>query len=431
MTYAAALEFLYGLQKHGVKLGLERILALLRRLGNPQRRFAALHVGGTNGKGSTAAMAASILQAAGFRVGLYTSPHLVAFNERIRVNGVVVTDEEIIELTERVSQMVDTTLETTFFECTTAMAFQYFAGQQVDIAVVEVGMGGRFDATNVIMPVASAITTVALDHQAYLGETVGAIAFEKAGIIKPGIPVVAGRLNPEALAVIQETATMRRAPLYCLADAFRAEGESGDRFRYAGMSRTWEDLPSPLAGLHQLDNAACALAMLELVSDRGWPISEESVREGLGGVKWEGRLEVIERKPLVVLDGAHNPDAGRVVADYLTRYRADHRGSRIIVVLSMMRDKDQRGFLQSILPAVDELILTRVQLDRAATVQELREAAAGSKGTIHESPSSSDALSLARRLASPDDLICVTGSLMLVGEVKALVRGCVLSSLRG
>jgi dihydrofolate synthase/folylpolyglutamate synthase len=183
--------------------------------------------------------------------------------------------------------------------------------------------------------------------------------------------------------------------------------------------------------MHQLDNTACALAVLELASNRGFPISEEAVQSGLRTVQWEGRLEIIERSPWVLLDGAHNPDAARVVANYLTRHRADHPGSRIIVVLSMMRDKDHRGFFRLILPSADELVLTRAQLDRAATVQELRDALAGWDGVIHESPSPSDALSLARRLASPDDLICVTGSLMLVGEVKALVRGCVLSSLRG
>ncbi|MGH7230950.1 MAG: bifunctional folylpolyglutamate synthase/dihydrofolate synthase [Nitrospiraceae bacterium] len=430
MSYAATLHYLYGLQKHGVKLGLETTWSLLRAFGDPQQRYAALHVGGTNGKGSTATMAASILRAAGYRVGLYTSPHLVAFNERISVNGDAISDQEIVKLTERLRGAVGITIDPTFFEFTTVMAFQYFADQRVDLAVVEVGMGGRFDATNVLTPLVSVITNVALDHQAYLGHTVGAIAHEKAGIIKPGLPVVVGRLNHEASAVLAVAASERRAPLYRLNEAFHIEGDSVEAFRYDGMARSFSDLSCPLRGRHQLDNAACALAMLELASQE-FRISEDAVRLGLQAVRWEGRLEIVERRPLLVLDGAHNPAAATVVGDYLARHRSEHPGSRVILVVSLMRDKDHHGFFQAVLPSADDVVLTRAQLDRAATIEELLGAVGGWRGIVHGSPSPSDALALARRLASAGDLICVTGSLMLVGEVKALLRGCVLSSLRG
>ncbi len=430
-SYAETLHFLYGLQKHGVKLGLETVASLLRRLGDPQTRYPVLHIGGTNGKGSTAAMTASILQASGLRIALYTSPHLVAFNERIRVNGETIGNEEIVDLTVRLRRVAGATLDPTFFEFTTAMAFQYFADRAADVAVLEVGMGGRFDATNVVTPLVSAITNVALDHQAYLGETVGAIAFEKAGIVKPQVPLVVGRLSPGAATVIESVAVERQAPAFRLNKEFRVEGNSMAEFGYAGMQWSFAHLSCPLPGAHQLDNAGCSLATLELASDHGFHVSEDAVRAGLRSVQLEGRLETVERQPLLVLDGAHNPAAGRALADHLARHRRAHPESRIILVVSMMRDKDRLGFFQAVLPVTDEVVLTRAQLDRAATVEELRDTLGDWSGEVTESPSPAEALTLARKLASPDDLICVTGSLMLVGDIKALLRGCVLSSLRG
>ncbi len=430
LSYLESLEFLYGLQQHGIKLELETIQALLSRLGRPQERYQTLHVAGTNGKGSTAAMVAAMLRAAGWRVGLYTSPHLVDLRERICVNGVQIAEHAVAELTERLRD-VQSSLRPTFFEFTTAMALQHFSDTAVDVAVVEVGMGGRFDATNVIVPLVSAITNVALDHQQYLGTTVGAIAFEKAGIIKPGVPVVTGRLCPEAAEVVERAAGERMAPVYRLNAAFAVKGQTTDGFRYDGVRVSYPNLSCPLLGLHQLDNAACALAVVELAAMRGFRVSEDDVRAGLATVSWEGRLEFVEQRPAVLLDGAHNPAAARVVEAFVTSYRVRHPGCRVILVLGMMRDKDREGFLRILLPVANAVVLTQAQTPRAASVEELGTSIEPGEVPVHLAPLPADALALAKRLASSQDLICVTGSLMLVGEVKALLRGCGLSPIRG
>jgi dihydrofolate synthase/folylpolyglutamate synthase len=435
MSYSAALEFLQGLQNHGIKLGLESIQALLGRLGNPQDRYRTIHIGGTNGKGSTAAMAAAMLQAAGYQVGLYTSPHLIDFRERIRINGDPIPDDSVSQLTDHVRAALRDTIGKeilpTFFEFTTALAFQHFAEAGVDVAVIEVGLGGRFDATNTVQPMLSVITNVALDHQEYLGDNVGAIAFEKAGIIKDGVPVVAGRLSAEAAEVVEAVATDRGAPIFRLARDFRVAGDPLEGFHYEGVQRSYRDLSSPLAGLHQLDNAACALAALELASDLGLPASEQAIRDGLRATQWEGRLEVVERHPTLLLDGAHNPAAAEAVAGYLASYRRVHPTSRVILIIGMMRDKDRTGFLRRLLPLADELVLTQASIPRAASVEELAAALDAEVGTAQTVPHPAEALALARRLASSEDLICVTGSLLLVGEMKALLRGCGLSPIRG
>ena len=430
-SYSATLDFLYGLQRHGIKLGLDAIRTLLERSGRPQDRYLSLHIGGTNGKGSTAAMAASVLQAAGYRVGLYTSPHLIDFRERIRVNGVPVPEDCVHELTEHLREASGESLSPTFFEFTTAMALLHFADSAVDVAVLEVGMGGRFDATNVVVPAGVAITNVALDHQAYLGDTLEAIAFEKAGIIKPAVPVVVGRLDRSADEVIARVAAERGARGYRFGSDFRWEGEGSSRFRYHGLARSLTDLACPLEGGHQVDNAACALAMIEVAAPAGIRVSDHAMRQGIRSVRWEGRLEIAETRPFLVFDGAHNPAAAAAVAAYLEGFRREHPRSRIVAVIGMMRDKDQGGFFSAILPTVDEVVLTEPHLARAATVGELCASLDHRPESVHLAPLPGDALTRARRLATAEDLICVTGSLMLVGEVKALLRGCGLSPITG
>jgi dihydrofolate synthase/folylpolyglutamate synthase len=429
MSYRQSVEFLYGLQKHGIKPGLEAIQALSDRLGHPERRYPSLHIGGTNGKGSTAAMTAAMLQAAGYRTGLYTSPHLVDFRERILVNGRMIAEDAVAALTERVRAACGAPREPTFFEFTTAMAFQHFADSGVDVAVVEVGMGGRFDATSILAPAATAVVTVALDHQEHLGTTVGAIAYEKAGIIKPGVPVVAGRLSDEAAAVLARVAGERGAPVCRLPDDFRTEGDSPARFRYCGLRVSYDGLACPLAGRHQLDNAACALALLEAASERGLPVSEAAVREGLRTVCWDGRLETVDSRPRIVLDGAHNPAAAAVVAEYLADVRRSRPGARVVLVLGMMRDKDRQGFLERLLPHVDEVVATQARGPRATPAQELGALVVARGRAAHVSPDPAEAMALGRRLAAPDDLILITGSLLLVGEAKAILLGCGLSPL--
>lgn len=431
MTYSAAIGYLYGLQKHGIKLGLETMSVLLDRLGHPERRFRSLHIGGTNGKGSTAAMTAAVLQASGLRAGLYTSPHLVDFRERIRISGAMVSEERVADLTERVRAATLPDLEPTFFETTTAMAFLYFAEAQVDLAVLEVGLGGRFDATNVIEPMACAVTTIGLEHQQYLGSTEEAIAFEKAGIIKPSVPVVIGRMAQEAAGVMQGIAQERSAPLWQLGQEFSVEEQGPERFTYRGRTQVLEGLICALPGRHQFDNAACALALLEAAGPAGLTVDEGAARRGLQSVQWEGRLELIEQYPMVLLDGAHNPAAAYALAGFLKEFRRRRPDARVFLVLGMMRDKDHRGFIAPLQEIVSEVILTEAGLSRSASVEALRESFAGWPQPIHEAPVPAEALMLAKRRATSRDLICVTGSLMLLGDVKAAMRGCGLSPLRG
>ena len=431
MTYSSAVAYLYRLQKHGIKLGLTTMTALLVRLGMPQTRYRTLHIAGTNGKGSTAAMAAAILQAAGYRVGLYTSPHLVEFRERIRVNGEMLAESQVAELTAQLQALCQPDLSPTFFEYTTAMAFQHFADSEVDVAVLEVGLGGRFDATNVVTPMACAITTISFDHQEYLGNSCSAIAFEKAGIIKPGVPVVLGRLTDDARRTIEQVARERQAPVFRLNEDFFTEGEEPRQFSYRGLGMHYDGLTCALEGQHQLDNAASALALLGAAAPQGITVTAEAARVGLRAVNWAGRLEVVDRRPTVLLDGAHNPAAATVLADYLTRIDRSHPFRPVVLVLGMMRDKDHRGFVERMRGLVDEVVLTQADLPRSATAQELRASIGSLLPHPHIHPSLSAAIALARQLATPEGLVCVTGSLMLVGECKAWLRGSGLSPLRG
>ena len=431
MTYSSAVAYLFRLQKHGIQLGLETIGALVARLGMPQTQYPVLHIAGTNGKGSTAAMTASVLQAAGYRVGLYTSPHLVEFRERIRVNGEMIAESRVAQLTEQLQALCRQDQSPTFFEYTTAMAFQHFADSAVEVAVLEVGLGGRFDATNVVSPLACAITTIGLDHQKYLGDTLSAIAFEKAGIVKQGVPVVLGRLDDDAWRTIEQVARERQSPVFRLNEDFRIEGEETRQFSYHGLSAHYDGLTCSLDGRHQLDNAACALALLEAASSQGLTVTAEAVSRGLRTVSWPGRLEVAGLHPTILLDGAHNPAAATVLADFLKSSDRSHPSHPVVLVLGMMRDKDHRGFFEPLKHLVDEVVLTQADLPRSATAQEISASLQGLSPHPHVVPSLGDAMTLARQLATPDGLVCVTGSLMLVGECQAWFRGCGISPLRG
>ncbi|MFO0700242.1 MAG: folylpolyglutamate synthase/dihydrofolate synthase family protein [Nitrospira sp.] len=432
MSYSSVIEYLYGLQKHGIKLGLETMRLLLNRVGNPQASFQVLHIGGTNGKGSTASMAAAVLHCSGRRVGLYTSPHLVDFRERIRVNGQMISEDRVEALLARSRAVLADDLHPTFFEMTTALALLHFAESAVDVAVLEVGLGGRFDATNVIdQPLATAITTIGMDHQEYLGTTEEAIAFEKGGIIKPGVPVVIGRMGSEAEQVLSHIARERSAPLWRLGQEFYLEEDTAGRLVYRGRTQVIEGVTCGLVGRHQWDNAACTLALLEAAGQHGITIDEGAVLEGLRTVSWEGRLETIDEAPHVVLDGAHNPAAADVLARYLTDYTNQHPASRIILVWGMMRDKDHRGFITPLLPVISEIIVTQAALARSATVHELRAALDEWPGPVLEAMLPMDAVTLARSRAGSQDLICIAGSLMLLGDIKAAMRGCGLSPIRG
>lgn len=429
MGYQDTIDYLFGLQKHGIKFGLENSRLLLDLLGAPHRKFRSVHIAGTNGKGSTARFLDAMLQSAGHRVGLYTSPHLVSFTERIRINSAPIPERRVVELAERLKQHARAAgggagMSPTFFEVTTAMAFAYFAEEGVDVAVVEAGMGGRLDATNLLAPALSVITNVELEHQEYLGSTIGEIAGEKAGIIKPRTPVVTGAVQPDAVTVIAERARENEAPLYRLNLDFgpdRVRRAAGQVFDYRGLRTVLADIRIGMAGRHQVDNACLALAAAEGLQDAGVVLPEDAVRRGMEQARWEGRLERVAERPDIILDGAHNPAAARCLAVELRGVRASY--GRIVLVVGILSDKDARGILSELLPLADRVVFTRPSYARASDPGAL--AGMSGSGDLDGDVTGNveEGIARARELAGPGDLIIVTGSLYVVGEARALLRG--------
>ena len=416
-TYPETIDFLFSLHRFGIKLGLEAITDILGRLYNPQWQYATLHIAGTNGKGSSSAIAASILQANGYRVGLYTSPHLIDFRERIRVQGVHISEGDVCELTEQIREVSESLPPMTFFEFTTALAFRHFMNQQVDIAVVEVGMGGRFDATNVLKPLGALITGIGFDHEAYLGASLQAIAQEKAGIIRHPTPVVLGPMPGEIIRIFETQARKWHAPVFRFGQEFSLSQTGTMEFTYHGREWTIPGLQTNLLGQHQMINAVNTLALLETAVEDKFALSPGAIRTGLQQVKWRGRLEIIHQDPLIILDGAHNPSGAQVVFDFLHSQIHDCPGRKLILVVGMMHDKNHQGFLRVLLPLVDHLILTQPRMERAAPVDVMKLAVDRDDLVPDLLPDSWDAFCQAKVIANPSDLICVTGSLFLVGEV--------------
>lgn len=409
------IDYLYGLERHGIKPGLERVSALLDALGGPQKSFRAVHVAGTNGKGSVAAMTASILTAAGYKTGLYTSPHLSRFNERITISGRKITDSELYRAAKEVRKaLMRAGIEgITFFEFTTAMAFLHFREKKVDLAVVETGMGGRLDATNLVVPHVCVITNIGLDHTAWLGSTIKEIAAEKAGIIKPGAPVVTGETKARALSVIKAAARKASSPLYVSGRDFHAKGSSGS-FDYSGLSGGLCKLKTSLFGAHQVQNAACALAAIEALRSNGILITEAAVRKGLRQASWPGRFEILSRRPIVILDGAHNPAGAKALKETLSSVRR----RRLILVAGIMSDKDFGAILRELAPISDEVIVTRPRGERSASLPELEKAAAAYNRNVLGIESVKAACKKALSVALPGDAVCVTGSLFTVAEAR-------------
>jgi dihydrofolate synthase/folylpolyglutamate synthase len=416
--YQDSINYLFGLQKFGIKFGLNCTENLLERVGAPHLRLRCIHVGGTNGKGSTAALLSSILVRHGYRVGLYTSPHLVRFTERFRINEKEVSQERILDVFDRIRSHVDDREPPTYFEMVTAMAFLYFAEEEVDWAIVEVGMGGRLDATNVIVPAVSVITNVSFDHQEHLGASLSSIAREKAGIVKHGIPVVAGVRQPVVQGILKATCYKKQAPLYVLGKDFSVRRNGGRSFQYLGLRWHCPSLDLNLYGVHQFGNAAVALATLEVLANASsLAVDSTDVREGLLEVNWPARLEVLAEKPLVVLDGAHNPQGAETLRESLKKcfsYR------RLHLVLGIMADKDTRGILRRLLPLAETAIFTQPRYARAAHAEDLRRLARPYISRHYVVPDPAEAIRQARLMAAEDDLICITGSLYFAGEVKEL-----------
>ena len=401
-SYQKALDDLYALNRHGIKLGLDPTREVLRRLGNPHHRFVSFHIGGTNGKGSSAVQVATVLQAAGYRVGLYTSPHLSEFGERIRVQGVNIPAARVVELTHQIQVLAGATLSLTFFEFTTAMAFQYFSKEHIDVGVIEVGLGGRFDATNVLDPLGVLITNIASDHEQYLGNTLASIAYEKAGIVKKGGTVVLGPMPDSPRQVIESFTQEQRAHPYRWDKEFFITKEIEQKFGYQGSHWSFPGLSCSLNGDHQILNAACAVALLEVGALKGLKVSESAIRRGLATVHWEGRLETVSHAPPIVLDGAHNAASAQVLFSYLAKKLQTLSHARLILVVGMMKDKDHRAFLEVLSPLADYLIFTSASLPRAASPRALRQALPRNACPVLAEVSPPEAIKMALKHATPD-----------------------------
>jgi dihydrofolate synthase/folylpolyglutamate synthase len=437
LTFADALSYLDGFINYERQLrvpytreafDLKEFERFLARLDDPHRQLKSVVVAGTKGKGSTAAMIASIAQAAGLKTGLYTSPHLCSIRERICINGDMVSEEMFAALVSdlmphiEAAGMASVRRFRTFFEILTAMALVHFQRGGVDLAVLEVGMGGRLDATNVATPLVSVITPISLDHTEALGDTIPKIAREKAGIIKPyGLAVVAPQ-RPEALTVIREVCAAQHARLLDVAKEWRWQplsyGCEGSVFDLHGEARSYPALEIPLAGPHQLLNAATAIATAEQLQAQGLPIPMDALRRGLKQVQWEGRLETVSRQPWVVLDGAHNRDSARCLRDALMtcfRYR------RLILVLGISANKNLEGIIEELMPLAAMTVATRAMVPRAAPPQRVADLAAKWSVPIIVEEDTQQALAQAITATQPDDLLLVTGSLYLVGDAKRLL----------
>jgi len=410
-SYDSAVAWLYGLEAaKGMDFKLERVELALASLGEPQRRYPCIHIAGTNGKGSVAAMCHAILGAGGYRAGLYISPHLVRFTERVRVGNEEIGQDEVVDLVDEIRRTATSRgIDLTFFEFVTVMAFVHFARREVDVAVLEVGLGGRLDATNVVDPIVSVITTIGLDHQQYLGDTIAEIAAEKAGILKPSRRAVIGRLRPEALRVVREIAAARRCPLWWLGPDFSLSGEPA---AYAGPNWRIDGLRVPLRGVHQRDNAAVAVAALEAAKAR-LPIAAEAVRRGLDATHWPGRLEIIPGEPTLILDGAHNADGVEVLVAEMRRLAA---GRRVHLLYAVMRDKDWPPMAEALAEIAHDVTVASVFPPRGESPDRVAEVFARLRPTrvVADAPT---AFMRVIAEASADDVVLVAGSLFLIGAV--------------
>jgi dihydrofolate synthase/folylpolyglutamate synthase len=415
ISYEEAVSYLYSLQKYGINFGLSKTANLLKAFGNPHGRMKFIHVAGTNGKGSVAAMLESILMRSGLKVALYTSPHLVRFTERFRINGQEIEPEEVAALVAELRDVIHPTEPPTFFEVTTAMALLHFSRQKPDVSIMEVGMGGRLDATNVIRPMVAAITNISLEHQAFLGPRLSDIAREKAGIIKRGVDLVTAAIQPEVVNLFRATCEAKKAPFWRVGKDVRYR-RHGSKFHYFGFRRVEKDLELGLFGRHQFRNAALALAVIEVMEKKGFAVSSDSIREGLRRARWVGRMQVVSKEPLTILDGAHNPGAMRTLAGSLMEA---FPGRRLILVLGIMGDKDIAKIMREIVPLADRVIFTRPEYYRAATPETLMQGAGRLKKRGQIVTPISEALETAKRLAGPRDMVLVTGSLFTVGEAMA------------
>ena len=429
-AYQATLDYLYtyvdyslvrNFQNAPGRFDLARMAALAAALGDPQKQYPIIHVAGTKGKGSVSAFCASALQAAGYRTGLYTSPHLVDFSERIQVNGQPIPPDEVVALVEKCKPIVASIPEVTWFEYTTMLAFLYFARVGVNAAVIEVGLGGRLDATNIVTPEVAVITSISYDHTALLGDTLGQIAIEKAGIIKPELPVVVSPQSDEAKQVIARIAAQRNAPLFQAGQDYEFERLSqsldGQTFNIWPNTRPQEaaQLTIPLLGRHQIENAVTAYMTLKVLDASRLAVSESAIRQGFAATVWPGRFEILRRHPPVVLDCAHNRDSSHRLRQALDDYFADWP---IVLVFGASEDKDIAGMFTELLPRVRQVIATQSIHPRAMSPAQLVELARPFGVSVSDVPTVEEALDGALNTAGDDALLLVTGSIFVVAGVR-------------
>lgn len=438
--YENTVNYLYSLQKHGIKLGLSNTKKIMGILGEPHKSFHSIHIAGTNGKGSTATAISSILIDNNFKVGLFTSPHLVSFTERIRISNQRITESEVIDLASSIRSLINSSdLNPTFFEFVTAMAFYYFASNKVDWAVVETGMGGRLDATNIIKPDVTIITNISRDHCEFLGNSISDITYEKAGIIKNNVPLITASQRPDVIEQLKEIAGSRNAVIHIYDKDFKGfllgMDDSHITLKYSGYN-DYDDLTVPLSGEYQLYNTCVAVRACEILRQSGFNISDASIKRGLQNISLEGRLEWVSQEPPIILDSAHNPEAAKSLAASINKLFSD---KKIILVTGIMDDKDLQGILHPIVQVAEAVILTKAKYERAASPEKLQEIMSSIQESVADlcpvSISSTDtikdALDLATSLCRENHIILVTGSFYTTGEVKE-VLGCesVLSRLR-
>ncbi|MFC2130765.1 bifunctional folylpolyglutamate synthase/dihydrofolate synthase [Bacteroidota bacterium] len=419
------LNKLFSLQRFGIKPGLERTVKLLEYTGNPHLRFPSIHVAGTNGKGSVCSMIASILMEAGYKVGLYTSPHLVRFNERIRINENELSDDEMVELAEKLLTGKEK-WECTFFEITTVMAFEYFARNNVDIAVIETGMGGRFDSTNVLTPLVSIISNISHDHKEYLGNTLEEIAYEKAGIIKENTPVIITDNNKAIKQIFEQKAKEERAEMiychdFCSCEEHRYNPDFTQTISIKTLKNLYENISLSLAGSHQQQNLYGAICTIEIISGK-FPVEQENVNNGLANIKKNtgirGRIELLSDNPPIILDTGHNPGSMTKLIETLKLHRPDINNWNF--VYGAMADKDIPEVLKIIKPVCDEIILTQPKIDRAIELNILSDYANKNNLRItHSFNNVSDAVKFAINSGKPT---VITGSFYLAGEALPVME---------
>ncbi len=460
ISYKKCLDEMYGLGRFGIKLGMETTEGILHTLGSPEKQFKSIHIAGTNGKGSIASYIASILCASGIKTGLYTSPHLIKFNERFIINNCEASDDDVVEAYLAVKKADNGDRKATFFEIATAMAFYLFGREKVEWAVIETGMGGRLDATNVLKPAVSVISNLSIEHTMYLGNTIEEIAMEKGGIIKEATPVVSGVTQASALSVLEKIAEEKAAPFYLYKKDFttsriflktRAADINGNLahdnenyFDYHGIKNKWINLKTNLKGKHQIENSAIALAAIEIAlagacinsscssnintscrstdAQPAGPLQmETNVRKGLLTTTWPGRLEYIMENPIVILDGAHNLDAAENLGRYL---REELKGAKLTMIIGILDDKPYKAMLKHIIADAGRIIFTKADIERSLEPEVLKEYAVKiTKAEINIIDTVAGAVDYAISNSSDSDqVICVAGSLYVAGEARQRIQ---------